>query len=246
VTVTLLVLVGVLVAADRIAAGVAGARIASRVRTSEGLATTPDVSIRGFPFLTQVVTGHYGDISVTAHGLRRDGLLLQQVQVSLRGVRVRLGDVASGSLPDIPVDRGTAAVSVTYPDLNSYLADRRLTVGDAGGALRVTGSVTVPVLGRVSLSAPLRLSASGETLTLVPEAVHSVAGVLPSPARAIAVELLTIRVSLHGLPFGVRLDQAQVTPDGLRIAASARDITLPSTGTTNGCPPGIPPPADDL
>jgi hypothetical protein len=35
-------------------------------------------------------------------------------------------------------------------------------------------------------------------------------------------------VSLSDLPFGVRLDSAQVVSDGLAIVASGSDITLPA------------------
>jgi hypothetical protein len=236
VLVAVLVLVVLLLVADRVAARVAASQIADRVRASQDLSSTPSVSVRGFPFLTQVVRGRYDAISVTARQVQRDDLLFSQVHVVLRGVQVGLGELTSGSLPDIPVRQGTAAVSLTYAELNAYLAPRRLQVAGDAGALRVTGTVDLPVVGPVSLSAPMRLTASGDSLTLVPEVVHSLAGTLPGPARTFAVDLLTVRLSLRGLPFGVRLDSAHVTSDGLAIVASASDITLPAGSTASGNP----------
>ena len=43
-----------------------GLRAASRIATAYGLPADPGVSITGFPFLTQVVSGSYQQIDVTA------------------------------------------------------------------------------------------------------------------------------------------------------------------------------------
>ena len=236
--VSLVLVVLALVVVDRVAARVVAQRVADRIRTSQDLAATPSVSISGFPFLTQVAGGKYDAVSVTAHDVRRDGLQLSAVHVTLRGLRLPLGDVTNGTVREIPVRQGTAVVSLTYDDLNSYLAPRHLhvapDVAPDSGALRVTGSAQLPLVGQVSLSAPLRIATDGNGLTLVPDVVHSLAGALPGPARSLAVELLTVRVSLSDLPFGVRLDSARVTSDGLAIEASASDITLPAQAGAAG------------
>jgi DUF2993 family protein len=218
----------VLVIVDRVAARVVAQRIAARIRTSQDLSATPSVVISGFPFLTQVIGGRYEAVSVTARDVRREDLRLSRVHVTLHGLRLPLRDVTNGSVREIPVQRGSAAVSVTYADLNAYLVPRHLSVAPDGGALRVTGRVQVPIVGQVSLSAPLRISTDGDGVTLVPEVVHSLAGALPASVRSAAVDLLTVRLSLRDLPFGVRLDSAHVGADGLAIEASASDITLPA------------------
>jgi hypothetical protein len=228
VLVALVLIVLALVVVDRVAARVVASRVAAKIRTSQNLPATPAVSIHGFPFLTQVIGGRYDSVSVTARNVQRDDLRLSEVHVTLHGLRLPLGDVTNGTVREIPVSQGTAAVSLTYDDLNAYLAPRRLHVAPDNGALLVTGTAQLPLVGQVSLSAPLRIATSGDGVTLVPEVVHSLAGALPAPARSLGVELLTVRVSLRDLPFGVRLDSAHVASDGLAIAASANDITLPA------------------
>jgi hypothetical protein len=228
VLIALVLVVIALVVVDRVAARVVADRVAARIRTSQNLPATPSVSIHGFPFLTQVIGGRYDSMSVTARDVQREDLRLSKVHVTLHGLRLPLGDVTNGTVREIPVRQGTAAVSVTYDDLNAYLAPRRLHVAPDHGSLLVTGTAQLPLVGQVSLSAPLRIATSGDGLTLVPEVVHSLAGALPAPARSLAVELLTVRVSLRDLPFGVRLDSAHVASDGLAVAASARDIMLPA------------------
>jgi DUF2993 family protein len=218
----------VLVVVDRVAARVVAQRVATRIRTSQNLPATPSVAITGFPFLTQVIGGRYKAVSVTARDVRREDLQLSRVQVTLHGLRLPLRDLTNGTVRQIPVHQGTAAVSVSYEDLNSYLMPRHLSVAPDGAALRVTGRLQLPVVGQVSLSAPLRIATDGGGLTLVPEMVHSLAGALPASVRSVAVDLLTVRLPLRDLPFGVRLDSAHVGSEGIVVEASASDITLPA------------------
>ena len=51
---SLVLLVVLLVVADRLAARVAGQVVADRIKASQHLTTTPKVSVKGFPFLTQL------------------------------------------------------------------------------------------------------------------------------------------------------------------------------------------------
>ncbi|WP_217577271.1 DUF2993 domain-containing protein, partial [Streptomyces sp. GbtcB7] len=52
------------VIADRVAVGFAVNKAAVRIKSTEGLASTPDVSIGGFPFLTQVVGGELDGVKI--------------------------------------------------------------------------------------------------------------------------------------------------------------------------------------
>ena len=64
--VLLLVLVGLFVAADRIALGLAEDKAATALQSSQNLPQKPDVSVEGFPFLTQLLAGNFGEVVVTA------------------------------------------------------------------------------------------------------------------------------------------------------------------------------------
>ena len=57
------ILGGLFVIADRVAVGFAEDEAAEQLKTSEGLAKTPDVSIKGFPFLTQVASGELDEVA---------------------------------------------------------------------------------------------------------------------------------------------------------------------------------------
>src|SRR5438309_2600442 len=63
--ITVLVLVGLFVAADRVAVAVAQSAAAKTLKSSEHLDTTPTVRVAGFPFLTQIVHRKLSHVTVT-------------------------------------------------------------------------------------------------------------------------------------------------------------------------------------
>jgi hypothetical protein len=234
----LLALIAVLVAlvvVDRVAVAIAEGQIADRVQTSQSLPTKPTVDIAGFPFLTQVVRGRYKQVTATADGIEREGLRLAEVRIVAEGVRVDLGDLLGGTVRSVPVDHARGQVLVSYDDLNAYLASRvdvaKVTVSRSGSDLKVRGSVQIPVLNRtLSASGNAKVDISGENVTLRPTAVEALTGFLPDFAQASAQEALTVRFALKGLPFGVRLDSAEITDEGIRFRALADGLTLDTQG----------------
>lgn len=92
--------------------------------------------VHGTPFLPQIVRGR----------LRPEPLPVAEVDSTLTGVRLPLGDVLRRSVSQVDADSVRARVMLRYGDLNTYLAGRNLSVAAAGPSLRVTG--TARVLGR--------------------------------------------------------------------------------------------------
>ena len=95
--IALVVLAVLFVAVDRIALVIAEDEIASRIATAYSLPTDPGVSITGFPFLTQVVSGNYQQIGVTADQIQADGVTLHNP--ALRSLSI----ARSGSAPSVTV-----------------------------------------------------------------------------------------------------------------------------------------------
>ena len=57
-------LILVLIVIDRAGVWIAEREIGARVQSAYGLPARPDVSVRSFPFLTQVASGNYQEIDV--------------------------------------------------------------------------------------------------------------------------------------------------------------------------------------
>ncbi|SNQ50022.1 conserved exported hypothetical protein [Frankia canadensis] len=231
--VVVVVLLGLLVAVDRIAARVVAGQIAIQAQRSDALSSRPDVSLGGFPFLTQVVAGDYRDVRVDVRGQVQQGVRVDRVHADLAGVRVPLGDVVRGQVRQVPVDHLTARVELTFADINTYLHGQgsALTIGAQGEAIRVAGSVAV--LGTsYPVSGTADIGVAPAAVTFTPrELAASVGAVLPPALRQSVGELLTVRVPIAGLPFNMRLTSATVAADRIVFAASGQNVVLDPNAT---------------
>lgn len=227
--VTAAVVVVLLLALDRIGLLIADSQIASRVQKSQGLSSRPHVSIKGFPFLTQVIGGRYGEVDVAVRDVTRNGLTVDRVSVHAHGVSVPLSQVLAGSVREVPVQRADAVVTLGFGNLNKYVSSQLgqvLTVSSDGKAVRLTGTLPVPL--RVSATAEARIDVSGNSITLRPAALDSVLFKIPGgqASRGLIERFFTVKLPISQLPFGIRLKSATVTKTGILIAASATGLTL--------------------
>jgi len=207
----LVVVVALLVVADRVAVHAADHVVATRIQTDQSLSSRPDVSIGGFPFLTQAIGGRLDDVTLTLHDVRRGPVVVNRVTVHLFGVHVSLGSVLSQHLKSVLVDRAKAEVLVTYSDLNSFLASKHLSVEPDGTQLRITGSASV----------------AGRTVSATGDGTLSVSG---NDVVVTAGQQLGFSIPLTGLPFRIKLQSATVTKAGITVTASAEGLVLHPRG----------------
>ena len=160
--VALVLVLGLVVAADRVGEHVAEGLLADQV--SRELGVRPDVEIGGVPFLTQALTGHYRDLRLTAPRVDGSGVRLDDVEVRLSGADVPLSSVVRGSVDAVPVDRLRVQGVVPYDELEAA-AGRDVQLSAAPGGVRVSG--TIRVLGQsVPASATSTVSLDGDRLVL--------------------------------------------------------------------------------
>jgi hypothetical protein len=224
------VVVVLLLALDRIGVLIADQLIAKRVQNAQDLPSQPGVSIKGFPFLTQVLSGHYGQMDVTVNNVTRNGLTVDRVRVSGHGVSVPFKQVITGSVKEVPVDRADAQVRISYANLNKYLATNVpagvLSVSGDGGKLKLTG--TLPFPPRLSLSADVRIEVASNSITFKPSALNSLLSKIPGgqALSSMVNSFFTVKLPISQLPFGISLQKASVGEDGIAIAASATGLTF--------------------
>lgn len=204
----LLVLAGIVVlvvVGDRVAAHYAEAKVAAGIRDAEHLPSTPDVTIHGIPFLTQLVDGHYDDVEVKVHGFRRGGVTVDLVDAHLRGVLLPFSDVIHGDVNGVPVDRVDGAVIVTYDELASVVGHGVSYAYAGSGRVRAS-------LG--GLSADVRVSIQGHDLVLSP----------------ISGAFGAADVVIPALPFHLHLESVTATSSGVRIVVGARHVVFRAVG----------------
>ncbi|MEV6422346.1 DUF2993 domain-containing protein [Streptomyces sp. NPDC051662] len=232
---------GLFVAADRAAVYFAESEVADRVRSSAGLSSQPDVSIKGFPFLTQVLGTSLDEVEISLDG----------VNATAAGHAVRVTQV-KGELKDVKIDssfssavagQANGSARISYTDL-AKSAPKGATVGYAGaeraaqGQVKVSGpltevlegaGITIPdsvkaLLGNRSVTAYSTVTLDGgDTVRLKAATLPE----LPVPGMDEQVrDVLDYDLKIDGLPSTVKLDKVTAAEDGLHFSGAGSNVSL--------------------
>lgn len=215
VLVVLAVLAGGAYLADTLLRREAEDRVAAEVQQAiPGVEQAPDVTIEGFPFLTQVAGGELESVRLTAPAATVEGLRLEDVVVRLHGVGTQSPYTARTA-------EMTALVTPEAAEDALGLADLDLQVRD--GELLATASV----LG-LPLDVAMTATAADHDIVVDVEAfllggfrVESTE--LPADLTA---QLQGLRFRVSGLPTDMSLTGVTVVEDGMEVSAAGTDLTF--------------------
>lgn len=224
--ITLLVLVGLFVAADRISVGIAESQIAKRIQTSQNLPSKPSVTIANFPFLTQLVGMKLDKVSVDARSIVHNNVRVTDLHVDLNGVS------PSNGFNEADVDHLSGTALFSWADLQAAAASQNLDVTLAPGpdnTVRVSGDV--PGIGKVTLQSRLSLASGNRLQMNATKVVSSLPGLTGQVPRQ-----LDFPINVGTLPMQLTLQMAnmQTSADGLRVYASADHVRVTGSGVSNG------------
>ncbi|MFF5295553.1 LmeA family phospholipid-binding protein [Paractinoplanes globisporus] len=239
--IVLLLIVGALLAvADRVAASYAertiSDRVAQQVADQKGTSEQPDVTIEGFPFLTQVARGLYHEIKIELadfSGPAGEGRTIRMKLLDVRAndVRAPLSTIRSG---DGQITAGTVTGTglIDYAQIGQLIGQPGVTLGEQNGKL--VGSAPVQVLGQtVKVSATAAIKVNGDTVQVSFSDVKAEG--LPDNAlvRGLVnsyVQKLAFNLKVPALPLNLKLKSVEPQADGLKITAGATDVALNSAG----------------
>lgn len=227
--IVLVVLLGLLVGADRVALVIAEHQLASRIQSSQKLSQKPDVSIAGFPFLTQVAARDFPHATVDIHGLDANGLTITDLHADLHGVHVNSG------FNSATVDTLDATAQLSYADIGKALSSKLELDGTQVGTVQVSrggpGQIkaSYKLLG-IGISTTIGVTLTGKN-TLQFRSVS-----LDTPLSAIGVDPTSIDVSydLGSLPFGIDLTRLTFTGTAVEVAATGSNVDLSQAGISGG------------
>jgi hypothetical protein len=224
--ITLVVLLGLAVVADRVAVGIAEDKVAQQLADKGGLAGTPSVDIAGFPFLTQAFAGDYQDvrISLTAKDLGQPAGT--RADVRLHGVHVPLSSVLSGSVSQVPVDRIDGTATLSYQLLAAQLGGDT-TLRREGDGLRITKTVEVAGV-TLPVTAAGTVTLDGDDLVVDVQKASGAGVDVPGFLVDKVSDLLDIRYTVPALPFGLQLTSVTPGDDGVDVTVAAKDTVLRS------------------
>jgi hypothetical protein len=204
---------------------VAQNEIAKNVASQYDLDHTPDVSIKGFPFLTQALDGRYGEIDINVGDLTQQGIRLTDTKVALKGVTAPMSDAMNGDSSKMVADSATSTATIGYDDVNKS-APNNMKVSAAGSNLQVRGPYTVPGLGITrTVTATVSVQPSGRSVRVVPQSVKTGGTTVP---LSLVRQAFTFTMSVKGLPLNTRITGVKVEPQGLRVSTTAQNVKLDS------------------
>jgi hypothetical protein len=222
--VALVILIALLIGADRVAASVTENQLAGKIQTSQNLNQKPSVSIDGFPFLTQVISRHFDHVTVDIDNFTSRGVPIQHIHADLRGVHV------SSGYNSATVDTLTGDAMLSYAQVAAKLSSEvgigqiNLSQG-TGDQVKATYSVA-----GVSVSADVAVSlVNGDTLRFTTMKVTT-----PLSAIGLTTGGFDQKVPLGGMPFGMQLKDLQMTPTGVDISATGQNVRLTGNAANTG------------
>ena len=233
------ILGGLFVIADRVAVGFAEDEAADRIKSTEGLAGTPDVSIEGFPFLTQVVGGELDDVKIgikdyeasTGGTSGTSTVRIDDLNAEMHGVAFN-GDYTSAT-----ADSATGSASIGYAELLKTAKSQATQVGP-GVTARVVG---LSDGGDGKIKVAVEVSVGG---TKVPQPVSVLSSVTVVGGNTVkvhadslpkmGVDLAENRVraitdfeqKIDKLPGGIQLDTVQAAANGVDISVKGSNVKL--------------------
>jgi LmeA-like phospholipid-binding len=222
--IVVVLLLGLAVAADRVAVHVAEGQVATQIADKGGLHGKPTVQIGGFPFLTQALAGNYRDVHISLTAEEVGQPAGTAADVHLRGVKVPLSSVLSGSVTQVPVDSVDGTATLSYPLLAAQIGPDT-TLSKEGDQLRITR--TVELAGqRTKVTADGQVVLKGNDLVVDVQHASGLGVTLPSFLVERASNLLDLRYTVPALPFGLQLTSVTPEDDGVRVTVEGRQTVL--------------------
>ncbi|MDN3354653.1 DUF2993 domain-containing protein [Actinomadura sp. DC4] len=200
----ILVLAGLVVLGDRVAKSYAEHRIASEIQ-KEGFGAKPDVTIYGFPFVTQVLDRRFPHAHMTARNVKEGPLTISRIDGDVRDVSVDSG-FRRGTIGSVD---GTATVSFGNLAKAAGQPDLKLS---AAGPNTVKAEVDLDI---TTAEATAQITKVGNEIK-----VHAVS-VEGFPLSDLGDDL-DFSVPVTGLPMGLKFRSLSVSSKGvaLRITGS--------------------------
>jgi hypothetical protein len=216
------VLGGLFVAADRIALNVAESEAAERIKVQEGTADSTAVSIKGFPFLTQAMDSEFDEVEIKLEGIRTSAagrpVRIEEMTADLFDVRVAEGYSSATAA------RAEGTARISYADLTEAADDGVTVAYGQNGKVKVSGSVTLPLFGKITRSVVSTVSiVGGDTIRVRADKVPGEG--IPGLEGEIRKKTDFDR-KLGGLPAGLKLENVEAGPDGVVITVTGKDVRL--------------------
>ncbi|MFI2413085.1 DUF2993 domain-containing protein [Streptomyces sp. NPDC018947] len=233
--VVVVILGGLFVIADRIAVAFAENEAADRLRTTENLSSTPDVSINGFPFLTQAAAGELDDVEVAMEdyeaGDGAEKVRIADLRAHLKGVEF------SGDFSSATAATATGTATIGYDELMKAAKSEPTDIAPGvtaqvvglsdGGNGKIKVALQATVFG-IELPRPVDVLSSvavkDDKVEVVADGLPKIAGRQFAESRLRAIT--DFQQTIEKLPGDIELDKVEAAKDGVEISVKGSDVRL--------------------
>ncbi|MET7538784.1 DUF2993 domain-containing protein [Streptomyces sp. NPDC005507] len=232
--IVVVILGGLFVIADRVAVNYAEGEAADRVRTSEGLASTPDVSIKGFPFLTQAASGTLDDVEIG----------IKDYDAKSGGESIRIADLNAemhgvefnSSFSSATAESATGTARISYAELLKAVRKQdaaQVAPGvtaqidrlSYGGGDKVKVGITVhTALGTLHPTVLSSIKVTDGKVSARADSLPKVGALELAEGRIRAVT--DFQQAIDDLPAGIELDRVEAVKDGVEISVKGSKLDL--------------------
>jgi len=225
---SVLVLLILLVIGDRVAVAIAESQIASQIKQADN-AISPSVDIKGFPFLTQVISRNLQEIDISAKDIPAGPVSISSVSAQAKGVHIN-SSFNGGKVDSI---LGTAFVS--FSSVSTALSAQ--TGGLAGVQLSAAGPDTIHLKadlgGAATLEETGKVKIANNHVTITWQKSGGSGGdnggidigsILSGLGAGDALPNLDF--DIPKLPAGLQVKSFAVTQQGLSVTVAAQNTSL--------------------
>ncbi len=211
------VLLAILIGVDFAAKSYAEGQMASQIQ-QQGFPQKPDVTIEGFPFLTQVIGHDLQNVKLSSTDVKEGPLTISSINATMTGVHL------NSSFNSGHIDHLTGAATITFAALSNAMSAQAGGLGDlASAGLKLSGAGPNEVKATLDLviasgSATWRVTSPGDNKI----SIHLVSSSgLPGDLLGSVSDM---SFTLPSLPLGLKIKSISVTPTGIVGTISGSNI----------------------
>jgi len=221
--VVVLALIVLFVVGDRLAVLYAQNQVAQQFKEQGGFKGTPSVSIKGFPFLTQVIAHNIHEITITSDKIKAGPVTITNLDADITDVKLN-GAFTAGTIGHLD---GKALIP--FSGLVNALGGSLGGAGGLGDLGSLASGVTIQSAGgnKVKAHFDLLIVSGSATLKVTREPGNKIhiqllsSNGLPSQ---ITDQLKDLTVPIPALPLGMKIQRIQVNGDGISIHVTGANV----------------------
>jgi hypothetical protein len=217
--IVVLALVVLFIVGDRLAVLYAQNQVAQQFKEQGGFEGTPSVSIKGFPFLTQVIAHNIHEITITSDKIKAGPVTITNLDADITDVKLN-GGFTAGTIGHLD---GQALIP--FSGLTSALGG---ALG-GGGLGDLASGVTIKAAGdnKIKASFDLLIVSGSATLKVTREPGNKIHIQLLSShglPSEITDQLKDLTVPIPALPLGMQIQRIQVNGAGISIHVIGNNV----------------------